>query len=217
MCTSGRDRDDLAVHFAAFHNQSSDSDRQLEPPWPGAPRIEVKDTLAGLYSGSVTVPIDDDFESGGLWFQIELRQIVQNKDRYTAKFDDFSGRQFTHPCSLIHVAANSTQRRDASEFVQDFGRPYIPRMDDVFRAAQRFQCFRSKQAMRVGNDADENGISCPCLSDLSFRISIVRSSTGSSPHEMERLLSTDICQRSSLPQRDGGEIPSKPASARTPG
>lgn len=98
-----------------------------------------------------------DLKSSRLRLQIELRQVVQHVDGNARELDALSRRQFARPSILIHVASDGGNRRDGFKFLKNLVRANVPRVDYVFRLAQRLQCFRAKQAVRIGDDANQDG------------------------------------------------------------
>ncbi len=100
---------------------------------------------------------DDDFESRGLGFQVKLRKIVQNIDGGASKFDDFRLRKFTRPCSFIDVAADCGYWRKRCELLENLRIADVSGVNDVIRASQRRERFGTKQAVRIGDDADYDG------------------------------------------------------------
>jgi hypothetical protein len=99
---------------------------------------------------------DDDVNSRRFGLQIELREIVQHVEEDACDFDCLRFRQLPRPDGFVDIAANASDRCKASEFIKDFGRTDVASVDDVRDAVQRSDGFGTKQAMRVGNDADDN-------------------------------------------------------------
>jgi hypothetical protein len=81
---------------------------------------------------------------------------VQHVDGNAAELDTLSHRQFARPSILIHVASDGGNGRYGLKFLKDLMRANVPRVNDVLRLAQRLQCFKPKQAMRIGDDADQD-------------------------------------------------------------
>ena len=65
--------------------------------------------------------------------------------------------QAASPGGLVDVAANRRYRRDCRKLLKNLGRAYVSRVNDVLGPAQRLQRFGTKQPVRVGDDADQNG------------------------------------------------------------
>jgi len=101
---------------------------------------------------------DHHAESGGFRLQIETCQIMQHIDRDAAHLDDFDVCEFARPRGLVNVAANGRHRRDRAQSIENLGRAYVARVNDVLRPAQGFQCFGTKQAVGIGNDANDDEI-----------------------------------------------------------
>ena len=100
---------------------------------------------------------DHDFEACGLGLQVELRQIVQDVNGKAADLDNFSFRQFARPGVVVDVAADHGDGGDGCEGVENFGRADVSGVNDVLRALQSREGFGAKQAVSVGDDADEDG------------------------------------------------------------
>ncbi len=123
---------------------------------PRAAGITVKHSVARLLFGNVTVATNNDGESGGFGFEVQLRQIVQHIDGNATQFKHFGFRQLVRPRSFVDVAAHGYKRGDGGEFFKDLGRAYIPGMNDVFGSALGFEGLRTQQAVRIGDDADQD-------------------------------------------------------------
>lgn len=100
---------------------------------------------------------DDHFESGGFGLQIELGQIVDDVNRDADQFNRVGFWQLLRPFFFVDVPTNSSNRSDRLQLLENFGRPHVSCMDDVLGVTQRLECFRSKQAMGIGDYADESG------------------------------------------------------------
>jgi hypothetical protein len=146
--------------------------RQLEPPRPRAARIEIKHAVLRLLLRNVAVPRDHNSESCSCRFQIELRQIVQHINGNAAELNNLSLGQLARPRFNIDIAANRGDRRKRRELVKNLRRANVACVNDVLRPAQRLQRFRTKQPVRVGDDADEEGGSQ--FSVLSSQFSVLR-------------------------------------------
>ena len=105
----------------------------------------------------MTMPGDHRTESRRFGLQIKLRQIMQNVNRNATEFDDLGLAQLERPNSFIDVATYGRERRNGSQFVENPGRANVPGVNDVLGPAQCRERLRAKQAVRIGNDADENG------------------------------------------------------------
>ncbi len=144
------------MDFLTFDHQFPDADRQPESLWAGAARIEIEHAGAYFLVGNVTVTINYSFESRSLRLQVQLGEVMQNVDRRAREFDYFVLGQPASPRRFIDVPANGSESCKCAESLQDFGITHIPRVNDVFRSAQCVQRFRTKQAVGVGDDADND-------------------------------------------------------------
>ena len=133
------------------------ADRQLEPPRPRTARIEIERAVLHLLLRNVAVPRDHDPESRGLRLQIEPRQIVEDINRNPREFNNFRLRETSSPCALVDIAANRRHRRKRRKLLENLRRANVSCVNDVIRPAQRLQRFGTKQPVRVGDDADQNG------------------------------------------------------------
>ena len=99
---------------------------------------------------------DDDLASRSQRLQIEPRKIVQDVNGDARNLEEVGLRQLTSPSGLVDVATDRGHRGKRGELIKNFRAPNVTGVNDVLRASQRFQRFRSKQAMRVGDDADQD-------------------------------------------------------------
>jgi len=205
-------RHDLSANASTLYGQPSDTDRKLESPWSRAAGIEIEDTATRLLLRNMTVPGYHNFEASRFGLQIELRQVVQNIDKNAREFDQFSLGQSARPRRIVDVPADGCDRCNCREFVEDFGRAYVSSVNDVLGSTERVDRLRTKQAMRIRNDADDDGV-------LSSRFLVFgwRSSACSFPRETERLPSPYTCRKSSPLRQVCAGIPARPASAPNPG
>ena len=102
---------------------------------------------------------NDDCESGCLWLQVKLCQVMQHVNGNAGKFDDSSLREFPSPCTFIDVATNCCEGSNGPQLVENLRVADVAGVNDVFRSSQRLNGFGTKQAVRVGDDADEYGVS----------------------------------------------------------
>ena len=107
----------------------------------------------------MTVAAYHNRESGGFGLVIQLRQIVQYVDGNSADFKHLSFWQLARPRSFVDVAPDGCNWGDGRERFEDLRRAYVAGMNDVFGAAQGFDGLRPQQAVRVGDDTDEDGSS----------------------------------------------------------
>jgi hypothetical protein len=100
---------------------------------------------------------DGHFESCGFRLQIEFCKVVEHIDADAGDLDHFRVGQLFGPFFLVDVAANGRKGRDRLQLLENLRSADITGMDDVPRSTQGFEGLRTKQAMRVGDDADEDG------------------------------------------------------------
>ena len=97
-----------------------------------------------------------NFEASRFRLQIKLGQVMQDVDRNAAEFNHFSFRQPSRPCSFVDVAAHCCHWRNCGKFVEDVGCSHVSRVNDVLRSTECRERFRTKQAVRIGDDADKD-------------------------------------------------------------
>ena len=100
------------------------------------------------------VPCDDRRNPVRDWIDIEVRNVVHDVDSLTADVDDCRRRQRIGPRIFVVVAANSGDRRNSPQSLEDLGRADVARMNDVVDACERDLGFPAKQSVRVGDDAN---------------------------------------------------------------
>lgn len=149
--------DEFSPHGSVGDDELTGGYGQFEAARAGAAGIEVKDAAARLLPGDMAMARDHDLDSGCLWFQIELREIVQHEDGNAGDLDEFGFGQFAGPRRLVDIAADGGNGRDGRELIEDFGSANVSGVNDALRSAQRLQCLRPKQAVSVRDDANEGG------------------------------------------------------------
>lgn len=151
-----RDLDNLSADPSVFEHQLPNRDRQLEPPRPRAARIEIKNAISHLLPRDVAVPRDHGREAGSFRLQIQLPNIVQHINRDAADLENVSFGQCAGPGSFVDVAADCRELRNCPQLIENLGLANIPGVDDVVRAVQGLHRLGTKQAVRVGNDANDD-------------------------------------------------------------
>jgi len=71
--------------------------------------------------------------------------------------EDFGFGQFGAGSFTVHVAADGDDGRDLGKFVEDGDFADIAEVKNAVDAAQRGRNFGAKEAVRVGDDAEEHG------------------------------------------------------------
>lgn len=152
-----RDSKDLAADITLFDDQRSDGDRQFKASRPSASRIEVQHSVFRFLFRSVAVAGNHNCKSGGFRFEVELSQIVKHVNQNAVDVDDFGLMQLERPFSFIDISADGGHGRDAGQLLENFWRSDVAGMNDSLHSMERCEDFRSKQSMRIGDDADESG------------------------------------------------------------
>jgi hypothetical protein len=157
------------------------------------------------------VAVDDDVEPGGLWFQIERGEIVEYIDRGATEFDNFGLCQPSRPRCLVNVAADRGNGRNLGQLLQDFRITDVAGVDDLLRPAESCERFRTKQSVRVGDDADDDG-----RLNSGTSPSASNSSVGSSRHTKALLPMPNTCRVSSVRAPGVAASQAQPAWGPTP-
>src|SRR5580658_996532 len=144
-------------HSAIFQDDFADTHRQFESSWTGAAGIEIEDSVARLLFGNVTMAADHGRKSGRFGLEVQPRQIVQHVDGNAAQFKHCGFRQLARPHALIDVAAHRSHMCNVGKLFENLRRADIPGMNDVIGSAQGFDGLRAQQAVRVRDNADQDG------------------------------------------------------------
>ena len=152
--------------FAVLHCIRPDGHRQPKSSRPGAARIEIQHAILRFLLGHMGMPVNHNRKSRRLRFQIKLVQIVQHVDRDAADFEHIRGRNLARPGLAIHVAANRGDRRNLCQLFQNGRIADVAGMNDVVGAAQSGKSLRTKQAVGIGNDADDEHLQVHMLRAL---------------------------------------------------
>ena len=89
--------DNSRLDCGPLHGDIRGADRQLEPSWPAASRIDIQDTLALLHLRLVRMTGDDDPDPGGAGVDIELIEIVNGVEEDAANADQFRRPETRRP------------------------------------------------------------------------------------------------------------------------
>lgn len=82
---------------------------------------------------------------------------MQDINRDAGEFYNFCLRQAARPRILVNIAADGGHRGEGCELIENFRGADVAGVNDVLGSAQGFERFGTKQAVRVGNNADEDG------------------------------------------------------------
>jgi hypothetical protein len=149
--------DDLSLDLVSAEVEPPHAYRQLESPRASTAGIEIKHAGPRLLLGNMAMAGDHHAESSGFGFEVERRKIVQHVDGNAVYFEHFRLRQLARPGTGIDVATHGGDWCNCGKSLQNFGCADIARVNDAIRPAKRFNRFGPKQAVSVGDDADEDG------------------------------------------------------------
>jgi hypothetical protein len=121
----------------------------VETAWTSAAGVDVEDAISFFNQGSVGVTGYDAGDSSGLRVDIKGCQIVKDVNALSLKFDGLCGWDSSSPSTSINITPNNSDWGNGSESIQDFRFPYISGMDDVLDILERFNGFRTEQAVCV--------------------------------------------------------------------
>ncbi len=131
-------------------------DGKTKAAWPSTAWIEQKNSITGLDRGFVRVTTDDYGNLGSAWIDLEVLQGVNEVEEVSVELDGLSfGKCGAGPVG-VDIAADGGKRSDCAKGLENSGIPDIAGMQDVVGLGQRCQCFGTKQAVRVREDADQH-------------------------------------------------------------
>jgi len=124
-------------------------------------------------------------EASRFGLQIQLGEVMQDVDGNAGDFDDLGLGQFASQGPFVDVPAYRGHRCDIGECLEDLGCAYVAGVNDVLGSTKCCKCFRTKQAVRIGDDADEDGgsqfLAGSCHSERSEESVVLDRSTADSP------------------------------------
>src|SRR3569833_922194 len=91
--------------------------------------------------------------------EIELAQIMQDVNVDTLQVQRLVQRDRRCPRALVIVASNSVHRRNLPQRFEDLRSADIACMNDVTDTCEGSNSFRTKQAVRIRNEADRLHVS----------------------------------------------------------
>jgi hypothetical protein len=97
---------------------------------------------------------NNDAESCGSGFQIQRMKVVKDVDGGAGGFDNGNGGQDVGPAGGVDIAADSNDRGDLAESVENFGTADVAGVDDEIGAAQGVESGIAKQAVSIGDQGD---------------------------------------------------------------
>jgi hypothetical protein len=147
--------DELGKNRTLIDAQASDGYRQMEATRSRAARIKVEQALDRLLLGYVRVAADNRAVAHSGWIKPKFLQVVDDVDLHVADLQHGILRQFPRPRLNVNVPAHGSNGSDLLQGGDDRGITDISGVDDVVGAAQSIKSLCAKQAMRVGDDADD--------------------------------------------------------------
>src|SRR5882724_7635506 len=92
--------------------------------------------------------------AGRYGVEVQLVQVMQNKDRDAFAFDQLVLRQLHRPGALVDIAAHGDYVSDGAQLIQNSRIANIPGVKDELRSLERLYSLRPQEAVRVGNYSD---------------------------------------------------------------
>jgi len=102
------------------------------------------------------VPVYDRREAGRFWLHVQTIQDVEHVNRNSFNLYSVCLWKLLGPIAIIDIAPDCGYRRNFLKLNENCWATNIPGMDYVLRSLQRSQGFRSKQAVRIGDDTDSH-------------------------------------------------------------
>src|SRR5262245_21624707 len=95
-----------------------------------------------------------DRDAGGLAFQVEMRDLVDDVDANLADVDVRSERQLCGPRALVVVSANRERGSDVTQVIEHLCATDVAGVDDEIGPAERLERLRPKKAVRIRDHPD---------------------------------------------------------------
>ena len=153
---SDGEMNDLRLYLAVFEDQFPDRDRQVEASWAGAAGIEIEDSVASFDFGDMAVTVNYCGEPCDFRFQIEVVDCVKEVDGHAICFINLGSWQLLCPSAFVDVAADGGDWGDGCESRQDFRIADVSGVEDVVGAVEQVHRWQAKQAVCVGDDAEDH-------------------------------------------------------------
>lgn len=118
----------------------------------------MEDAVAPVGLGFVGVAADYDLKAGRLRITVECVPIVQHIDTGSPKLDRCLLRKGLAPRLGVHIPSHGVNRRNVLELAKDSGIANVASMNDGVRSPKCRECFRTKQTVRVGDQAQDKGL-----------------------------------------------------------
>jgi len=118
--------------------------RQLKSTRSCASGIDVKNSIAHMFSGLMGVTADDDSKPGCRRIEIQSVNVVKHVKQDRAGFGDGSLRQGSGPFGSIHVSAHGNYRRESVQGFENLGPAYVTGVNDEIGVAKGLQRLRAK-------------------------------------------------------------------------
>ncbi len=104
----------------------------------------------------VGVAAEDNADSCRVGVEIEVLKGVEHVEQTACEFDGLGGGQGGAGAGAVDVAANRRDGSDPAEFGEDFRVANIACVEDVGDSCKGWEKLWTKQAVGVGDDADEH-------------------------------------------------------------
>ncbi len=150
-----RELDELDLPGSLEQVDAGDGDRKVEASGTGATGVDVENVLLPIFVWPMGVTGDDNGDFGEFWVEVDVVQIVEQVDERAFEFDGLAERELRGPVIAVGIAANGEYRSEGFELAEDSEVADVTRVNNEIRSAQGVDSFRAKQAVGVGDDAEE--------------------------------------------------------------
>src|SRR5882724_1037420 len=103
------------------------------------------------------MPTNDSRKLSDDRIKVELVQVMQDIHRRLVNLDYLGHGQRCGPKTLVDISFHGHDRSNLAEFVQNLWLPYIPCMDNQFRALKSLDGFGPQQPVSIRNNANDMG------------------------------------------------------------
>ncbi len=158
LCLPGQQIQDLRPERAGVDVEKRKRYRQMKAAWPSTAWVEQEYPIAGLDRGFVGVAADHHGDLSGPWIDLEIFEGMNQIEEVSVEFNGVGRGQRCAGTTSVDVAANSSKGSEGAKVLQYSGVAYVAGVQDVVRSSQGSYCLGTKQAVSIGEDADQHGM-----------------------------------------------------------
>jgi hypothetical protein len=134
--------------------QSSQCDRQVETPWPGASGIQIEHPANSFDPRSMRVAGNDHVNSARRCIDLQFLKVVQDVEGPFAEPHHLSVGIVFRPVTGIDVSSNRSDRRNPTEPHEDVRATNIAGVDDMRHAGELSLSLGPQETVGVRDDSN---------------------------------------------------------------